>query len=78
VTVSQSLCGDLGLDDIVALNVFVERYSHIADEPRLRWWIYNRHSNGLKESGAVVKRAGRWFVVPKRLLNWLLQSGGPD
>jgi hypothetical protein len=73
-TAPQAAIGDLDLDDILSLEAFVRRYGDLADEPRLRWWIFNRRLNGLESSGAVVKKAGRWFVVPKRLKNWLLQA----
>jgi hypothetical protein len=65
---------DIRLDDFVELSRFLERFPDIADEPRMRWWIYNRRANGIEEAGAVVKRTGRWYVVVPRLRDWMLRS----
>jgi len=65
---------DIGLEDIVSFDVFVKKHSNIANESRLRWWIFHRKSNGLEASGAIIKRAGRWFVVLPRFRNWLLSD----
>jgi hypothetical protein len=70
VAVAQA--DDIGLEDIKSLDAFFNRYPDIADESRARWWIFHRKSNGLEASGALVKRAGRWFVVVPRLRDWLL------
>ena len=63
---------DLDLDDIKSLDSFVKAHPDIVTEPRIRWLIFNRKSNGLESSGAVIKRAGRWYVVVPRLKAWLL------
>ena len=64
----------VALDDIQSLDAFCKRYPDVANEARLRWWIYHRTVNGLQDSGAVVKRAGRWYVVVPRLKDWLLHA----
>jgi hypothetical protein len=64
----------IGLDDIHAFDAFCKRYPDIANEARLRWWIFHRKSNGIEKSGAVVKRAGRWYVVVPRMKNWILEA----
>ncbi|MEW8000949.1 MAG: hypothetical protein AB2795_20595 [Candidatus Thiodiazotropha endolucinida] len=38
----------------------------------IRWDIFNRNNNGLAESGALVKRGNRWWVIPDKYLSWLL------
>jgi len=63
---------DIDLDDIVSFEAFHTQYPNIANESRLRWWIFHRKSNGLESSGAIIKRAGRWFVVVPRIKTWLL------
>ena len=63
---------DVSLDDIFPLAEFIKRYPQHGDEDAWRWKIFNRSHNGLAESGAVVKRAGRWNVVLPRLRDWLL------
>jgi hypothetical protein len=65
---------DIGLDDIQTLEKFCERYSDLADESRMRWLIFNRDSNGLAASGAIIKKVGRWHVVVPRMKNWLLSA----
>jgi hypothetical protein len=65
---------DIGLDDIQTFDAFCKRYPDITNEARLRWWIYHRASNGLEKSGAIVKRAGRWYVVVPRMKNWILSD----
>ena len=63
---------DIDLDDIKTLEAFVDKHPDIANESRFRWWIFHRKSNGLESAGAVIKRAGRWYVVVPRLKAWLL------
>lgn len=65
---------DIGLDDIQTFDAFCKRYPDIANDARLRWWIFHRKTNGIEKSGAIVKRGGRWYVVVPRLKNWLLQA----
>ncbi|MCU0973833.1 MAG: hypothetical protein MUF80_07760 [Burkholderiales bacterium] len=67
---------DIGLEDIVSFDAFHKQFPNIANESRLRWWIFHRKSNGLEASGAIIKRAGRWFVVMPRLRNWILSGAG--
>jgi hypothetical protein len=71
---SQALQVEPDLAEIVPLNTLIKdpRTSHLGDETAWRWRIFNRTHNGLAESGAIVKRAGRWFVVLPRLREWLL------
>jgi len=63
---------DIALEDIIFLEAFHKQHPNIANEARLRWWIFHRKSNGLESSGAIIKRAGRWFVVVPRIKAWLL------
>jgi hypothetical protein len=65
---------DLRLDDILTLEAFCNRYSDLTNEARMRWWIFNRETNGLAASGAIVKKGGRWHVVPPRMKHWLLSA----
>jgi len=71
-TMPPVVADDIGLADIKTLEAFVEQHPDIANESRFRWWIFHRKSNGLESSGAVIKRAGRWYVVVPRLKAWLL------
>lgn len=67
---------DISLEDIKSIDAFLAQFPDIANEPRLRWWIFHRKSNGLEASGALIKRSGRWYVVVPRLKAWLL-TGSP-
>ena len=40
-------------------------------EGGIRWSIFNRKTNGLEESGALVRRGSRVFVDRERYLSWL-------
>ena len=73
-TTPQVVADDIGLEDIKSLDSFIEKHPDIANEARLRWLIFNRKSNGLEAAGAIIKRAGRWYVVVPRLKSWLLGS----
>jgi hypothetical protein len=50
------------------------RTRHLGNETQWRWRIFNRTHNGLTDSGAIVKRSGRWYVVLPRLRDWLLEG----
>ena len=41
----------------------------------LRWMVRHRDQNGLSQSGAVVKRQGRWYVHAGLFANWMLNGG---
>lgn len=62
------------LGDVLPLNTFVEQNPQLVTERRMRWLIFNRETNGLKESGALSKRAGRWYVIVPRFTEFLIQG----
>ena len=62
------------LDDIMSLKNFVKRYPDLATEQQVRWAIFQREHNGLRKSGAILKRGGRIFIVVPKYREWLLQS----
>lgn len=64
------------LDDWKRLDVFCRRYADLTDEQRLRWMIHKRNYNGLANSGAISKRAGRWFIHVPRFRDWLESGAG--
>ena len=67
---------ELGLDEILPLaDVIADpRTKHLGTETQWRWRIFNRSHNGLAESGAIVKRSGRWYVVLPRLRDWFVSG----
>lgn len=73
-TVSPVVADDIRIEDIKSLEAFIEKYPDFTNESRMRWLIFNRKSNGLEASGALIKRAGRWFVVVPRMKSWLLNG----
>lgn len=69
---------NINIEDIKAFDVFVEKNPDLTNDARMRWLIFNRKSNGLAASGAIIKRAGRWYVVVPRFRDWLLRDTGQD
>lgn len=60
------------MDDLQTLSYFVNHSPQIATESQFRWWIFNRDRNGIESAGAVVKKAGRWYINVTRLHEWIL------
>ena len=48
---------------------FVEENSEITSDNQMNWWIRHRDSNGLSESGALVKAANQWSRRNRTVLN---------
>lgn len=40
-------------------------------EAALRWDLFNRGTNGLADSGAIIRRGRRILIDPERYLDWL-------
>ena len=62
------------LDDLMQVPRFVKRYPDLTSENHIRWLIFKRDLNGLNSSGAIIKRAGRWYVNIPRFRAWLLAT----
>jgi len=62
------------LDGMMVIKSFCARYPDLVTEPQIRWQIFNREINGLSESGAIVKKGGRWVVVVPRYRDWILSG----
>lgn len=60
------------MDDICTLKYFCGAYSHLATENQIRWWIFNRHANGIESAGGVVRKSRRWYVNVPKLKAWIL------
>ncbi len=45
---------------------------HIVTENQIRWWIFNKDSNGIAEAGAIIKKGGRWYINIPKLHDWIL------
>jgi hypothetical protein len=60
---------------------YVPTRQFVTDNPtwtqrRITNLIEGRHENGIEDCGALVKRAGRWYVVLPLFESWL--AGGID
>ncbi len=62
------------MDEVSSLKYYLNNHPNIANENQMRWWIFNRDSNGIETSGAIVKKQNRWFVNPPKMREWLLQG----
>lgn len=40
----------------------------------IRWWLFNRDRNGLKDSGAVIKMARKLFIDETKFIDWLYKN----
>jgi len=63
---------NLSLSDLTPIRVFAEQNPSIGSEASLRWQIFCADHNGLAESGAIVRRGRRIFIVEPRYLAWML------
>lgn len=66
---------ELHPDDFLTVRAFVSKHPNHGTQSSLRWIIFNSSLNGLDESGAIVRRGRRVFIVVPRYLAWLAGSG---
>ncbi len=62
------------LDHIMQVPRFVSRYPDLTSNNHIRWLIFKRETNGLADSGALIKRAGRWYIDLPRFRQWLMAT----
>ncbi len=62
------------LDGLMLIKPFCARFSDLVSEPQIRWQIFNRETNGVSKSRAVVKKGGRWIIVVPRYRDWILSG----
>ena len=55
---------------------FVEEYQEIISDNQMNWWIRHRDSNGLSESGALVKAANQWYINVDKFTQWFTKQIG--
>ena len=63
---------NIDLKDIETLTDFAENYPQLGLYETWRYRIKNRYINGLQDSGALVKKDDRWWVIKPRLIPWWL------
>ena len=47
-------------------------------EPAIRWQLFNRETNGLKDSGALLQNGRRVLIDLERYIEWLRRNGTTD
>lgn len=62
------------LDNLMQVPRFVRRYPDLTSNNHIRWLIFKRETNGLAASGALIKRAGRWYIDVPQFRQWLVTS----
>lgn len=40
-------------------------------EAKIRWWVQNRHTNGMQESGVVTRIGGRIYIDDTAWTRWV-------
>ena len=59
------------MPNIDTVKTLAQKYPHVITEGGLRWEIFNKDSNGLKESGAILKRGRKILIDTNRYFDWL-------
>ena len=62
------------MNDLVIKNKFIEQNKNLFTKDQLDWWIRKRESNGLEESGAIVKKFNRWWINPQKFAECMQQG----
>jgi hypothetical protein len=53
------------------VRTLAQKYPDVITEGGLRWEIFNKEKNGLKESGAILKRGRKILIDTDRYFEWL-------
>ena len=57
--------------NLETVRTLAQKYPDVITEGGLRWEIFNKDSNGLKESGAILKRGRKILIDADRYFDWL-------
>jgi len=61
------------------VRTLAQKYPDVITEGGLRWEIFNEESNGLKESGAIIRRGRKVLIDADRYFDWIYsQNQSPD
>ncbi|MFN0304497.1 MAG: hypothetical protein ACKVQU_29535 [Burkholderiales bacterium] len=63
------------LSDYSSVKSIAEKNADLT-EGRLRWWLFHCASNGLAESGAVIRVGGRVLINEPKFCAWLESHAG--
>lgn len=59
------------MPNLETVRTFAQKYPDVITEGGLRWEIFNKDKNGLKESGAILKRGKKILIDVDRYFDWL-------
>ena len=57
--------------NLATVRTLAQKYPDVITEGGLRWEIFNEGSNGLKESGAIIRRGRKVLIDTDRYFEWL-------
>ena len=57
--------------NLQTVRTLAQKYPDVITEGGLRWEIFNKDQNGLKESGAILKRGRKILIDADRYFKWL-------
>jgi hypothetical protein len=69
---AQAPVSQPNLNDIYLRDVFQKRHSEKFTRAQLVWMIRNRKTNGLEESGAVLKVARKFYIIESIFEKWII------
>ena len=58
-------------EDVLPVSTLVANFPNLGSAGSIRWQIFCAGQNGLEESGAIIRRGSRVFVVLPRYMRWL-------
>jgi len=59
------------MPNLETVKTLVDKHPGLIREGGLRWEIFNKHSNGLAESKAIIKHGRRVLIDSDRYFDWL-------
>lgn len=57
--------------NLETVRTLAQKYPDVITEGGLRWEIFNKDRNGLKDSGAILKRGRKILIDDDRYFDWL-------
>ena len=57
--------------NLETIRTLAQKYPDVITESGLRWEIFNKDKNGLKESEAILKRGRKILIDVDRYFDWL-------
>ena len=57
--------------NLQTVRTLAQQYPDVITEGGLRWEIFQQEANGLKQSGAIIKRGRKILIDTDRYFSWL-------